>query len=143
MISVTATILAAVLQERNRALEGLRQSQDELENRVVERTQELSSCNIQLKQEVAERRQTEERLRESEERYRNFFVTSRDGVFMTNVDGKLFDVNTAALEMLGYGPEEREAALHKSVADLYANPEERTSHVALVSRLGVLQRIPG
>ena len=142
VISVTATILAAVLRERNRALASLRRSQDDLENRIAERTQELTASNMQLKREVAERRQAEERLRESEERYRNFFDTSRDGVFMTTVDGQFFDVNSAALEMLGYGADEREAALRRNVADFYANPEERTSHVALVSELGFSKEYP-
>ena len=49
VISVTATILAAVLKERNRALDGLRHSQEDLENRIAERTQELLAANVQLK----------------------------------------------------------------------------------------------
>jgi PAS domain S-box-containing protein len=142
VISVTGTILAAVLEERNRALDGLRRSQENLENRIVERTQELSSCNVELKQEVAERKQTEERLRESEERYRNFFVTSRDGVFMTAKGGQFVEVNKAMLDMLGYRPHEREVALRKNVADFYANPEEYPSHVALVSELGFAKEYP-
>lgn len=142
VISVTATILAAVLQERNRALDGLRHSQEDLETRIAERTQELSAANVQLKREAAERTQTEEALRESEERYRSFFVTSRDGVFMTTVDGRFSDVNAAALEMLGYGPDEREVTLKRNVADLYANPEDRTRHVALVSELGFSKEYP-
>ena len=142
VISVTATILAAVLRERNRALAGLRRSQDDLENRIAERTQELTASNMQLKREVAERKQAEEALRESEERYRNFFDTSRDGVFMTTVDGKFFDVNLAALEMLGYGADERETALSRNVGDFYVNPEERATHVALISELGFSKEYP-
>ncbi len=143
VISVTATILAAVLQERNRAVDGLRRSQEDLENRIVERTQELSAANAELKQKVSERRQAEERLRESEERYRNFFVTSRDGVFMTTVEGKFFDVNAAALEMFGYGPDEKEKALSKNVADFYSNPEDRAKTCCSYFGIGVLQGIPG
>ncbi len=142
VISVTATILAAVLKERNRALYGLRHSQEDLENRIAERTQDLLVANLELRREAAERGQAEEALRESEERYRNFFVTSRDGVFMTTVDGEFSDINSAALEMLGYGSEDREVALHKNVADLYANPQERTSHVALISELGFSKEYP-
>lgn len=142
VISVTAIIVAAVLKERNRALDELRYAREDLENRIAERTQGLLAANSQLKREVAERRQTEERLRQSEERYRNFFVTSRDGVFMTTVDGQFFDVNTAALEMLGYSSEEREVVLHKKVADFYANPKERTTHIATVSELGFSKEYP-
>lgn len=83
VISVTAVILAAVLEERNTALDRLRRSQEYLEQGITERTQELSNANLDLQREVAERGQVEQALRESEQRYRNFFVTSRDGVFMT------------------------------------------------------------
>jgi PAS domain S-box-containing protein len=139
VISVTATILAAVLKERNQALDALRRSHEDLEDRIAKRSEELLAANAQLKQEVAERRQTEEMLRESEERYRNFFVTSRDGVFMTTVEGRFFDLNSAALEMLGYGPDDRESSLQRNVADFYANPEERASFLELVSELGFLK----
>jgi len=117
-------------------------SQEDLENRIAERTQELLAANLKLSREVDERTKAEERLRESEERYRNFFVTSRDGVFMTTVDGQFFDINTSALEMLGYGPDEREAVLRKNVADLYANPEDRKNHVSLIAELGFSKEYP-
>ncbi len=136
VISVTATILAAVLNERDCARDALGRSRDDLENCVAERTQELLDTNVRLQREVVERRQAEEALRESEERYRNFFVTSRDGVFMSTKDGQFTEVNTASLEMLGYGPEEAIEALKKNVADLYAHPGERAKHVAYVSELG-------
>lgn len=142
VISITATLLAAVLGERNQALDELLQSQEDLEHRIALRTEELFTANAQLKREVAERRLTEERLRESEERYRNFFVTSRDGVFMTTLEGQFFDVNATALEMLGYGPDDREIVLHKKVAEFYADPGERSSHVSLVSQLGFSKDYP-
>jgi PAS domain S-box-containing protein len=142
VISVTATILAAVLNERDWALDEVRRARDDLDNRIAERTQELLAANAQLKREMAERKQAEEGLRESEDRYRNFFATSRDGVFMTTLDGQFFDVNAAALEMWGYGPGDREKTLLKNVADFYAKPEERTGHIALVSELGFSKEYP-
>lgn len=142
VISVTATILAAVLNERDSARNSLRRSLDDLENRVAERTRELVDANARLQNEVVERRQAEEALRESEERYRNFFVTSRDGVFMTTVDGQFVDVNSAALEMLGYGAEDAEEALKQNVANLYACPEDRANHVALIAELGFSKEYP-
>ncbi len=142
MISATATILAAVLNERDRALDEVRRSRDDLDKRIAERTEELVSANAELRREAIERWYAEEALRESEERYRNFFATSQDGVFMTSQDGQFIDVNAAALKMLGYSPGEREEALLKSVTDFYANPEERAAHVALVSELGLSKEYP-
>ena len=46
---------------------------EELEQRVVERTRELAAINEELKQEIIERKRTEEALRESEERFRRYF----------------------------------------------------------------------
>jgi signal transduction histidine kinase len=48
VISVTTLVLMAVLEERREALSGLKQAKDELEMRVIERTQELSQANEQL-----------------------------------------------------------------------------------------------
>ena len=56
--------------------EKLRKAADDLERRVAERTEELKNINEQLLQEIAERNRTEKALRESEERYRQFFDVS-------------------------------------------------------------------
>jgi len=55
---------------------------------------------------VTERRQVEEALRQSEERYRTLFDQSRDGVYITTRDGKLLDANQAYLDLFGYTKEE-------------------------------------
>ena len=56
--------------ERKRAGEALRQAHDELEKRVEERTVELLGANWQLQQEIQERKNREEELRESESQLR-------------------------------------------------------------------------
>lgn len=52
--------------ERKEAEEALKQAFDDLDQRVQERTQELSQANQQLRQEIAEREQAETALRASE-----------------------------------------------------------------------------
>ncbi|MGO9119531.1 MAG: PAS domain S-box protein [Desulfomonilaceae bacterium] len=56
--------------------EKLRKARDELEKRVEKRTEDLKNMNEQLRQEITERSRTENALRESEERYRQFFNVS-------------------------------------------------------------------
>lgn len=63
----TLTLLAAqaaVAIENARLVEALQESRDRLEQRVEERTAELSKANTELKQQVAERRRAEEALRQ-------------------------------------------------------------------------------
>ena len=50
--------------------------------------------------------QTEEVLREVEERYGTLFDHTLDAVYLTGRDGRIADVNEAAIELLGYAREE-------------------------------------
>jgi PAS domain S-box-containing protein len=51
---------------------------------------------------TTERRQVEEALRESEERYRNLFENATIGIYRTTPEGKILLANPAMLRMLGY-----------------------------------------
>ncbi|MBW1783603.1 MAG: PAS domain S-box protein, partial [Deltaproteobacteria bacterium] len=57
--------------ERKRAEEALKRAYNELEDRVVERTAELSEASVRLKKEVAERRQAEDSLKRAYEELQN------------------------------------------------------------------------
>ena len=56
--------------ERKQVEAALQKAHDKLEMRVQEQTSELEKVNEQIKQEIVVRKQTEETLRESEEKYR-------------------------------------------------------------------------
>lgn len=122
-----------------------------LDNSGAVRWVEISSVLIQWDErpaalvfmtEITDQREAEQALRESEERYRTFFDTSRDAVFMTTRDGRFLDFNDTALETLGYDPTRREDLLAMNVTDLYANPEEREAHAALVAKIGFSKEFP-
>ncbi len=53
-----------------------------------------------------ERRRAEDRLRNSEERWRRVFETSATGIALTNLDGHFLATNAAYQGMLGYTEEE-------------------------------------
>lgn len=59
-------VFSVDITERLRAEEALQQARDELERRVVERTQQLTQALDDLRAETAERRRAEERLREQQ-----------------------------------------------------------------------------
>lgn len=63
---------------RKQAEEGLLEAQTDLERRVEERTAELSASNSALGTEILERRQTEEKLKRSEARFRSLTELSSD-----------------------------------------------------------------
>jgi PAS domain S-box-containing protein len=84
-----------------------------LEAQVQERTAQLSVANEQLRQEVAERKQVEESLRESEARFRRLFESNIVGVIFADTSGRIADANDVFLQMIGYTREDlREGKVH-------------------------------
>lgn len=64
----------------------LRKSRDALEAEVEKRTAELARANVLLLDEIAERRQAEEALRRSEERYRAISELTSDYAYVLRVE---------------------------------------------------------
>lgn len=70
--------------------------------------------------EITERKRAEEVLRESEERYRGLFESSRDAIVTASLERGIVDINPAFSRMLGYALEE---VAGKSSEPLYPNRE--------------------
>jgi len=110
-----------------------------LEELVKVRTTELSKSNEKLKQEVGERKKTEETLRESEEKYRQLFTTVSDAIMVFDAETSgVLDVNEAALKMYGYSKEEFLSLKH---TDITSEEEESDKFIKQVLS-GELTRIP-
>jgi PAS domain S-box-containing protein len=89
---------------------------------------------------ITERKQAEEKINESEIRYREFFTTSRDCVFITSVEGKWIDFNDVALEMFGYGSREELSSV--SIGSLYVDSQDRSTLLALIEQQGYVKEYP-
>jgi PAS domain S-box-containing protein len=63
----------------------------------------------------------QQRLEESEERYRSLFAQSRDGITLMDLDYVILEANQYQADMLGYEVDE---VIGKSVFDFFL-PEER------------------
>jgi len=84
----------------------------------------LAAYNEKLKQELADRRDIEEALKESEQNLRLLFDSTSDGIFILDMQGHFVDVNRTAYERLGYT---REEMLSMKISEL--DPPEFASRV--------------
>lgn len=98
----------------------LQEVNEKLEQRVAERTAELAATNQELQSEVSERRQAEQFLLESEERFRGYFEQGLVGMAILSAKFDWVEINDRLCRMLGYSENE---LLLKTWRDL-APPEE-------------------
>jgi PAS domain S-box-containing protein len=73
-----------------------------LEQRVREQTAELSLTVRRLQEELAEGRRIEQKLRQSEARFRSLYDSSMIGIMFCDGNGKITGANDAFLQSLGY-----------------------------------------
>jgi PAS domain S-box-containing protein len=76
-------------------------------------------------------KRAEEALRESEERYRTFFEQSKDVIFVADCEGKILDVNQAAVDLFGYA---REEMREMNVAHLYVDRSDQERFRQLIEQ---------
>ena len=61
---------------------------------------------LAVARDITERKEAEESVRRSEERFRNLFERAADALLLHDLDGRFVEVNQAACEMLGYSHDE-------------------------------------
>ncbi|MBF2000667.1 MAG: PAS domain-containing protein [Synechococcales cyanobacterium M58_A2018_015] len=111
--------LQTEITERRRIEGELRQYQNQLEERVAERTAELMRTNEQLQQEIAERQRTEESLRQSEAKFRQLAENINEVFWLVSPDGKqVFYISPAYEQIWG-----------RSCDSLYQHPESWMSSI--------------
>ncbi|NQU12897.1 MAG: PAS domain S-box protein [Desulfobacteraceae bacterium] len=94
------------MNERDKAEEELRKARDNLEQRVKERTTELVRTNEQLKREIDERKQMEDKLRKNRERFQALTESTSDWIWEVDGDGIYTYASPKVRDLLGYEPEE-------------------------------------
>lgn len=75
---------------------------------------------------ITERKQAEEKLRESEQCYRTLFEQANDAIFVETKDDRIVDANKHACELLGYTKQE---LMNMKVSDLIAPEIGRESQI--------------
>jgi len=95
-------LLIISIKRRKQAEMALKSVNDELEQRVTRRTEQISNANSQLLKEIQVRREVEETLREMNMALSN----AMPGIAKLDTQGRYIFVNDIYAEILGYSPEE-------------------------------------
>ncbi|MCX5856115.1 MAG: PAS domain S-box protein [Deltaproteobacteria bacterium] len=83
---------------------------------------------------ITERNQSEEALRQSEEKYRGIFESIMDVFYRTDNEGLLLIVSPSIERLLGYIPDE--VIGKKKLIESYINPEERDQFLSILREKG-------
>ncbi|MBN1847485.1 MAG: PAS domain S-box protein [Deltaproteobacteria bacterium] len=88
---------------------------------------------------ITVRKQAEDALKESEEKYRAIFENAPVGITLSSKDGRLLAANQAFLDMIGYSSGEMRK---KPLSSLYVDPEARKSLLKQVDQRDVAVNFP-
>lgn len=82
---------------------------------------------------ITDRKQAELRLRQSEEKFRILFESSKDAGYISTREGIVVDANPSFLEMFGF---QTEALPDLRIQELYVNPGDRLEFIKEVEKNG-------
>jgi diguanylate cyclase (GGDEF)-like protein/PAS domain S-box-containing protein len=87
---------------------------------------------------VTERKQAEETLKESEEKYRSIFENAVEGIFQVATDGHFISANPAMARIYGDASPEETIARITDVEQLYVDHRERKRYQDLLEKYGMV-----
>ncbi len=139
--AVAADIEKVLHGEPTRNFENLVRARDGSERTVMWNVNPLHSEDglmgiIAIGQDITERRQMEEALRESELRYRTLFESAPMGVGLSTLDGRFLAYNDTICKMTGYSREELKTIMLK---DLYLHSDDRVRLLEQLKRDGFIR----
>jgi diguanylate cyclase (GGDEF)-like protein/PAS domain S-box-containing protein len=97
-------------------------------------------CFVATFDNITERKQTEQALRQAEEKYRAIFQGAAVGIFQSTPGGRYLNVNPAMAHMLGYdSPQELVASITDISQQVYVDPESREELTRLLREQGMVK----
>ncbi|MFX0122714.1 MAG: PAS domain S-box protein [Candidatus Hodarchaeota archaeon] len=84
-------------------------------------------------QDITKRKETEEALKKSEEKYRLLFESAPIGIGISNIEGHTLEANQNMLETIGYTSDEIK---NITLSDTYANPKDRSELINTLLKSG-------
>lgn len=116
--------------ERKAAEEALHEAHTYLEQRVQDRTSELSDTNTRLQEEITERQRGEKALGVAEQKYHSIVENAVEGIYQSTPDGRFLSVNPALARMYGYAsPDELLHSIESIGKQIYVDPHYRDRFV--------------
>jgi PAS domain S-box-containing protein len=88
---------------------------------------------------ISESRKAQKALRESEERYRNIFENSVEGIFQSTPEGGYHLVNPAFAKMFGFSSAQEMVSEVKDISKLYVDPADREAIKNILSTEGFIR----
>lgn len=102
------------------------------------RTQLYAMPVVRTIRHAVERSRTRRALRESEQRYRMLFQQSRDAIYIAGADGRILEVNRAALELFGYRAED---LVGRRLWSLFSDPADYEHLADEMARAGSVREM--
>ncbi|MCP3875025.1 MAG: PAS domain S-box protein, partial [Desulfobacteraceae bacterium] len=96
----------------------------------------LRRSNEILNKEIIERKQAENDLLESENKYRDLIDSAPDLRYRTDIDGRIVFASQSVFGLSGYTVEESIGM--KMAEEIYVNPEERESFLQILQKNGII-----
>jgi PAS domain S-box-containing protein len=141
LVAVLNTLVLSPLAHFDERVRSIGASGGDLSKRIeIAGRDEFADLADSVNAMLASLERSQSALRESEEKYRAFFKTSRDPVFITSRDGKWIDANDAAVALFGY--ETRSDLFNVRVADLYEHADDRVEHIRHIEEQGATKDYP-
>ena len=97
-------------------------------------------CYLESFIDISDRLRAEEALKLSEEKYRNIFENSIEGISQVTPEGRFISVNPALARMAGYdSPEEMIKSITNIGKQLYVNPEDRVRYKKMLEEQDIIK----
>ncbi|UQD56480.1 hybrid sensor histidine kinase/response regulator [Flavobacterium sp. K5-23] len=96
----------------------------------------IKSNNIKLKKDLSTRKEMENKLRESEIKYRSLFDNVQDVFYRTDLEGNFLEVSPSIKQFTNLNKEE---LMQFKVVDFYENPRDRFKMINLILKEGELR----